>query len=61
YDCSSADLNPIGSVSKTDLRKFLQLAHDEYGMTALESVISSIPTAELRPMEKWRSHPDGRE
>ena len=23
YDCSSADLNPIGSISKTDLRSFI--------------------------------------
>ncbi|VEL30228.1 unnamed protein product [Protopolystoma xenopodis] len=24
YDCSSADLNPIGSISKLDLRRFMQ-------------------------------------
>ncbi|CAB3406260.1 unnamed protein product [Caenorhabditis bovis] len=50
YDCSSADINPIGSVSKIDLRNFLQMAHDKYGMTALKSVIESTPTAELRPL-----------
>lgn len=24
YDCSSGDLNPIGSISKNDLRKFVK-------------------------------------
>jgi NAD+ synthase (glutamine-hydrolysing) len=23
YDCSSADINPIGGISKTDLKRFL--------------------------------------
>jgi NAD+ synthase (glutamine-hydrolysing) len=23
YDCSSADINPIGSISKADIKKFL--------------------------------------
>lgn len=49
YDCSSADINPIGSVSKGDIRLFLQMAYEKYGMTALKSVIDSTPTAELRP------------
>ncbi|VDM65313.1 unnamed protein product, partial [Strongylus vulgaris] len=35
YDCSSADINPIGSISKADLRKFLRKVHDEYGMKSL--------------------------
>ena len=26
YDCSSADVNPIGGISKTDLKSFLQYA-----------------------------------
>lgn len=28
YDCSSADINPIGGFSKSDLKKFLVLAKD---------------------------------
>lgn len=28
YDCSSADVNPIGGVSKTDLKTFLLYAKD---------------------------------
>ena len=30
YDCSSADVNPIGGISKTDLRRFLAYARNEY-------------------------------
>ena len=31
YDCSSADINPIGGISKTDLRGFCKfMAHLKY-------------------------------
>ena len=30
YDCSSADVNPIGGFSKTDLRALLILAKERY-------------------------------
>lgn len=30
YDCSSADVNPIGGISKTDLKKFLVYARRKY-------------------------------
>lgn len=29
YDCSSADVNPIGGVSKTDLKTFLVYAKEK--------------------------------
>ncbi len=32
YDCSSADINPIGGISKTDLRKFIAYAQKEFGL-----------------------------
>ena len=50
YDCSSADLNPIGAISKTDLRRFLQWAAEHLGYTALTEVVSAPPTAELEPI-----------
>jgi NAD+ synthase (glutamine-hydrolysing) len=52
YDCSSADINPIGGVSKTDLKAFLHWAasSDGYGWTVLEEIAGAPPTAELRPM-----------
>jgi len=31
YDCSSADINPLGSISKKDLINFLIWAKDKYG------------------------------
>jgi NAD synthase len=32
YDCSSADVNPIGGISKTDLRRFLIYANKRYAI-----------------------------
>ena len=37
YDCSSADLNPIGSISKNDLRSYIAWARDAFAMPILES------------------------
>lgn len=35
YDCSSADINPIGGVSKMDLKCFLQYCVKRFQLTAL--------------------------
>lgn len=51
YDCSSADLNPIGSISKHDLREFLHHVNTIYNFPNLKRVIDSIPSAELRPLK----------
>ncbi|KAL8799923.1 MAG: hypothetical protein Q9182_005542 [Xanthomendoza sp. 2 TL-2023] len=50
YDCSSADINPIGGISKGDLSNFLCFAKTEYSLDILESFISATPTAELEPI-----------
>uniref|UniRef100_A0AAY4EB57 Glutamine-dependent NAD(+) synthetase n=1 Tax=Denticeps clupeoides TaxID=299321 RepID=A0AAY4EB57_9TELE len=50
YDCSSADINPIGGISKTDLKSFLQFCTDHFHLPALRSVIAAPPTAELEPL-----------
>jgi len=50
YDCSSADLNPIGAISKLDLKRMLVWARIEYDMPILEEIASAPPTAELRPI-----------
>jgi len=50
YDCSSADINPIGGISKTDLKKFLAFARDTHGLSALDEVLKASPTAELEPL-----------
>ncbi|KAM7164316.1 glutamine-dependent NAD(+) synthetase isoform 2-T2 [Macrochelys suwanniensis] len=50
YDCSSADINPIGGISKTDLRSFIQYCMENFQLTALRSIMSTPPTAELEPL-----------
>jgi len=50
YDCSSADLNPIGAISKGDLKKMLLWASEKYNYQVLEDVVYANPTAELVPI-----------
>lgn len=50
YDCSSADINPIGGISKTDLKKFLSYAKDKFNLPILANVLEAPPTAELEPL-----------
>ncbi|PVG04706.1 glutamine-dependent NAD(+) synthetase with GAT domain-containing protein [Serendipita vermifera] len=50
YDCSSADINPIGSISKTDLKKFIAYAQTAFDLPVLESFLTAVPTAELEPI-----------
>ena len=52
YDCSSADLNPIGAISKNDLRRFLVWAADHLGYSELHRVEAAPPTAELEPIRE---------
>eukprot|EP00916_Digyalum_oweni_P026758 GHVL01043937.1.p1 GENE.GHVL01043937.1~~GHVL01043937.1.p1 ORF type:complete len:508 (+),score=85.51 GHVL01043937.1:809-2332(+) len=52
YDCSSADINPIGAISKIDLLRFLKWSSSNLGYTCLSEVIQSPPTAELRPPDQ---------
>lgn len=50
YDCSSADINPIGGISKTDLKSFLAFAKVRLSVPVLEDVLNASPTAELEPL-----------
>ncbi|XP_002740923.3 glutamine-dependent NAD(+) synthetase-like [Saccoglossus kowalevskii] len=50
YDCSSADINPIGGISKTDLKKFILYAKEKYNLPSLDKIIQAPPTAELEPL-----------
>ncbi|OGJ56845.1 NAD(+) synthase [Candidatus Peribacteria bacterium RIFCSPHIGHO2_01_FULL_51_9] len=54
YDCSSADINPIGGLAKKDLRIFAEYAAEKFAYTTLKGIIADKPTAELRP-----DSPDG--
>lgn len=58
YDCSSADINPIGSISKQDLRTFLRWAAVNLGYTSLADVEAAPPTAELEPIRSNYSQLD---
>ncbi|OBA20806.1 glutamine-dependent NAD(+) synthetase with GAT domain-containing protein [Metschnikowia bicuspidata var. bicuspidata NRRL YB-4993] len=50
YDCSSADLNPIGGISKTDLKAFIAWAEPGFGLPILREFLDATPTAELEPI-----------
>ncbi|KAJ5267161.1 hypothetical protein N7478_009969 [Penicillium angulare] len=50
YDCSSADINPIGSISKTDLKRFIGWAAKDFGIPILVDFLDAVPTAELEPI-----------
>ncbi|XP_073073405.1 glutamine-dependent NAD(+) synthetase isoform X7 [Manis javanica] len=50
YDCSSADINPIGGISKTDLRAFVQFCMERFQLPALQRILAAPATAELEPL-----------
>merc|ERR1719510_2252864 len=49
YDCSSADINPIGGVNKMDLKRFLAWSAKTYGWKSCQDTVEATPTAELEP------------
>lgn len=62
YDCSAADLNPIGGICKSDLKSFLRWAAkprpDGLGYPTLEEVVEAPPTAELEPITAEHTQTD---
>jgi len=52
YDCSSADLNPIGAISKGDLKRMMLWISRLYSWPVLAEVAGAPPTAELRPRDE---------
>lgn len=50
YDCSSADINPIGGISKTDLKAFIAWAEVNFELPILNEFLNATPTAELEPI-----------
>ncbi|TGZ65510.1 hypothetical protein CRM22_005827 [Opisthorchis felineus] len=63
YDCSSADLNPIGGISKADLRRFVHYSKQSLSecldpehcvilQQVLQDIMSARPTAELMPLSE---------
>lgn len=58
YDCSSADINPIGGISKNDLKRFILWASTTYSLPILQSFIDAPPTAELEPISDTYTQTD---
>lgn len=56
YDCSAADINPIGGVAKGDLKAFLRWAAVEFKYPSLADVVAAPPSAELRPTAEGGEH-----
>ncbi|KKF95230.1 putative glutamine-dependent NAD(+) synthetase [Ceratocystis platani] len=50
YDCSSADISPLGSVSKNDAKDFLRWVQKTWEMPLVSSFIEATPSAELLPL-----------
>ncbi|ELR08005.1 glutamine-dependent NAD(+) synthetase [Pseudogymnoascus destructans] len=50
YDCSSADINPIGGIAKQDLKRFILWAATNFDLPILPDFIAAPPTAELEPI-----------
>ncbi|KAJ4413385.1 hypothetical protein N0V85_003580 [Neurospora sp. IMI 360204] len=50
YDCSSADINPIGSIDKADLKRFIAWAEKKFDLPCLHGFLTAVPTAELEPI-----------
>ncbi|KAF5197498.1 Glutamine-dependent NAD(+) synthetase, partial [Thalictrum thalictroides] len=53
-----ADINPIGSISKQDLRSFLKWAAIHLGYSSLAEIEAAPPTAELEPIRSNYSQLD---
>ena len=58
YDCSSADINPIGSISKKRLRGFMTYVNKALGYKTIEMIMNTKSTAELRPNQNQVSEED---
>jgi len=43
----SADINPIGSIDKADLKRFIGWAEKKFGLPCLHDFLTAVPTAEL--------------
>eukprot|EP00755_Sulcionema_specki_P006435 Sspe_Gene.35476::Locus_17178_Transcript_1_1_Confidence_1.000_Length_2364::g.35476::m.35476/K01950/E6.3.5.1, NADSYN1, QNS1, nadE; NAD+ synthase (glutamine-hydrolysing) len=52
YDCSAADVNPIGGISKVDLKTFLMWCYNTKGWAVHKDVVEATPTAELQPLSE---------
>ncbi|KAF4591371.1 Glutamine-dependent NAD(+) synthetase [Ophiocordyceps camponoti-floridani] len=50
YDASSADIAPLGSISKNDAKDFQRWARQKWNLPILTEFLEATPTAELLPL-----------
>ncbi|KAI0472624.1 glutamine-dependent NAD(+) synthetase with GAT domain-containing protein [Xylariaceae sp. FL0804] len=50
YDASSADISPLGSISKNDAKAFQRWAREAWDLPILTEFLEATPTAELLPL-----------
>ncbi|KAK1456513.1 glutamine-dependent NAD(+) synthetase [Colletotrichum cuscutae] len=50
YDASSADIAPLGSISKTDAKNFQVWARDQWDLPIMSEFLEATPSAELLPL-----------
>lgn len=50
YDASSADVAPLGSISKTDAKAFQAWARDTWNLPIMTEFLEATPSAELLPL-----------
>ncbi|KAL5115082.1 glutamine-dependent NAD(+) synthetase [Pleosporales sp. CAS-2024a] len=55
HDCSSADLSPIGSFSKMEIRDLIGWARTTFALPILDEFLDAVPTAELEPLRHGQS------
>lgn len=58
YDCSSADVNPIGGIAKRDLKRFLLWGVANLDLPALRGIVDQPPSAELEPITETHTQTD---
>lgn len=58
YDNSSADINPIGSISKEDLTQFIKWSASHFDLPVLLDFVNATPTAELEPITESYTQSD---
>ena len=58
YDCSSGDLNLIGSMSKIEILKTLKYLYTTYQADIIKEIYEAKPTADLKPYSQNQSDED---
>ena len=51
YDCSSGDVNPIGAISKEDLKSVVHYMSKKFNIKPLQQIYQAKPSAELKPLD----------